>query len=84
MFYDQKMSSTSEKDSFIPLKHELSEYKENGVHLYLQGRPSNPFKIAKVCSRVCETGISYMREYTYDDDGKVTEINFNRIRREKK
>ncbi len=58
---------------------ELISYSQVGVLLYLQGKPSNPAKIAKAC-QVSESKATYMREYLPDEKGQIRGINFERVR----
>lgn len=63
------------KDDF---RLELDKYVENGVSLWLNGRPSTPEKICRA-HRVAEN-ISYMRDYVRDDSGKLTRLGFDSVR----
>ena len=67
----------SDEDPFV---EELKQYSKEGVRLYLQGRPSNPFRIAKACRNVSESRMTYMRDYFPDEEGVIRGINFNKIR----
>lgn len=72
------MKKKFETASFNSLKKELKNYCKQGVQLSLQGKPSNPYKIAKAC-RVSEKKVTYMRDYISDDAGNVKEIDFRRV-----
>ena len=60
------------------LYRELTEYQQAGVSLWLNGKPSNSFRIAN-CVRE-ETG--YMRDYHMNEDNEICGISFDRIRKE--
>ena len=72
------MKKRDKKGEFDALKSELKKYKKQGVALTLEGKPSNPYDIAKAC-RVSERAASYMRDYISDEDGNLREINFQLV-----
>lgn len=61
------------------LYRELTEYQQAGVTLWLNGKPSNSFRIAN-CVRE-ETG--YMRDYHVNRENEICGISFDRIRKER-
>jgi len=60
------------------LKKELQEYRKAGIQLQLNGKPSDPQKIAKACS--VEEENNYMRDYIRDESDKLRIIGFDRIK----
>lgn len=60
------------------LLRELQAYQNGSVKLVLNGRQSTPYEIAHAYT-VAEEG-SYMRDYIGDDDGKLVELSFDKIR----
>ncbi len=59
---------------FDSLKKEFDRYEEYGIKLKFNGKPSNSYKLAKTCSYVCESSVSYMRDYV-SKDNIVTELD---------
>ena len=76
---DTENISQIKKKSAKPLKKELKFYREKGVSLYLNGKPSTPKKIAKAC-QIAEDGV-YMRDYTEDEEGHIACVSFDLIRK---
>lgn len=60
-----------------PLKRELQVYREEGIALYLNGKPSSPKSIAMACT-IAEGG-GYMRDYTEDESGRIARVDFDFI-----
>ncbi len=60
------------------LYRELNRYQEEGIPLWLDGKPSTSYQIA---SRVCET-TNYMRDYHTDAQNHICGIGFDYIRTE--
>lgn len=60
------------------LVRELEAYQKNRVKLLLDGQQSSPYQIANACM-VLEEGC-YMRDYVEDENGKVTELWFQRVK----
>ena len=60
------------------LYQELNRYQEEGIELWLDGRPSTSYQIA---CRVCEK-TNYMRDYYTDGQDQICGIGFDCIRRE--
>lgn len=61
------------------LYRELTEYQQAGIALWLNGKPSNSFRIAN-CVRE-ETG--YMRDYHVNQNNEICGISFDKIRKER-
>ena len=62
---------------YLTLLNELEVYEKKGVRLAMENKMSSPENIAKECV-ICESG-SYMRDYVFDEDGKMRLLNFNKI-----
>lgn len=56
------------------LLQELEGYEEQKVALFLNGRPSCVKSIARACN--IADGEGYMRDYTEDEHGRITQVNF--------
>lgn len=59
------------------LRLELEGYREQGVSLWLDGRPSTPKSITKAC-KIAEEG-TYMRDYVRGENGEVERIQFDYV-----
>ncbi|MBP3543291.1 MAG: hypothetical protein J6J86_03585 [Lachnospiraceae bacterium] len=57
---------------------ELTAYQTRQVSLMLDGRQSTPYEITHACMAAEEGG--YMRDYVGDDDGRLIQISFDKIR----
>lgn len=77
-FYGNISQIPSDKVDAISLKKELKSYRAQGVQLYLDGVPSSPKRIAKACMLAEDCG--YMRDYTEDEYGRISEVNFHYIK----
>ena len=62
------------------LRHELEDYKKQGVELQLDGRPSTPKSITRAC-KIAEVG-EYMRDYVYNGKGELKSLSFDFIKKE--
>lgn len=60
------------------LYQELNRYQENGISLWLNGRPSTSYQIAE-CVR---EKTDYMRDYQTDGRNQICGIGFDRIRKD--
>lgn len=74
-FMKMKKKSKKLKDDF---RRELESYVKDGVTLWLDGSPSTPKKIDKA-HKMAE-GASYMRDYVQDADGRLSRLEFDRIK----
>ncbi len=61
------------------LLRELLAYQNRRIRLFLNGRQSTPYEITHACM-AAEEGVEYMRDYMGDDNGKLIQISFDRIR----
>lgn len=62
--------------SLDSLKKRLEQWERAGIRLYLDGRLSSSESIGHIC--VGEDTL-YMPDYVTDDEGKITEIRYDRI-----
>lgn len=60
------------------LLRELLAYQNKKIDLFLNGKQSTPYEITHACM-IAEKG-EYMRDYIGDDNGKLIQISFDRIR----
>lgn len=60
------------------LLRELLSYQNRRIQLVLDGRESTPYEITHACMAAEEGG--YMRDYVGDDNGKLIQISFDKIR----
>ena len=68
-----------ESPAYLELKEQLTTYYRQGVRVSLNGVRMPVNRIAKICT-VREEG-NYMADYVMDDDGQLTEVRFDRIKR---
>lgn len=61
---------------FDSFKKRLEQWERAGIRLYLDGRLSSPESIE--CTCVCED-TPYMPDYVTDNEGRITEIRYDRI-----
>ncbi len=66
------------RSKYEGLLRELIAYQTKKVRLVLDGRQSTPYEIAHACMAAEEGG--YMRDYVGDDNGRLIQISFDRIR----
>ena len=64
---------------YMQMKQELDNVVYGGIELKLDGTASNAHSIASVC--VFNEDNDYMRDYRRDDHGRISELNFDRVRR---
>ena len=58
----------------------LYAYRQAGVYLTLSGKPASPKEVARVCT--AREDCCYMGDYIPDEQGKLREIRFDKIKRE--
>lgn len=61
------------------LYKELEEYRQAGIPLWLNGRPSTSFGIANCVREEAD----YMRDYHVDQKNEICGIGFDRIRKKR-
>lgn len=71
-----ELMSENDELSFDSLKKRLEQWERAGIRLYLDGIPSSSESIENIC--VAEDTI-YMPDYVTDNEGKITEIRYDRI-----
>ena len=64
---------------YMQLRDELENVSCGGVRLMLDGVSSDAHSIASLC--VFQEEMDYMRDYRRDNQGKVSELNFDKVRR---
>ncbi len=69
---------TKEYRSIFLLQKELEKYDRMGIRLYMNGRRRSPRTIARAC--MIAEGEGYMRDYTEDNHGRITRVDFDHIR----
>lgn len=64
-------------EKFQQLYAELEEYESKGICMKLEDSPASPMQI--VSAHMVREERSYMRDYVWDEKGKVQELTFNSI-----
>jgi len=59
------------------LFRELTKYDSMGIPLFLNGRRRSPRSIARAC-KIAEGG-GYMRDYSEDQEGRISRVDFDYI-----
>ncbi|MDO4321664.1 MAG: hypothetical protein Q4C61_03975 [Lachnospiraceae bacterium] len=77
---DRKKKQKYRAPEMTSLMRELRGYEREGMHLYLDGRPSGANEIANAC--VFAEHSDYMRDIISDEKDHITEIRFIRISEE--
>lgn len=65
------------KETYQQLYAELEEYENEGISMKLNDSPASPMQI--VTAHMARENISYMRDYVWDEKGKVRELTFYTI-----
>lgn len=65
------------KETEASVKKNLEKAVQGGASLYLEGKRSTPGTIARHCVK---EDMSYMPDYVWDEEGKLTEVRYNKIR----
>lgn len=60
---------------------ELSDYEKYGIRMTMDGESASPMQIT-AAHMVKEEG-TYMRDYLTDEDGRIKEIRFQKVKEEK-
>lgn len=74
---DRKKNQKHRSPGASSLMKELRGYEREGMHLYLDGRPSRADEIVNACVFAEDSG--YMRDIISDEKDHITEIRFIRI-----
>ena len=56
---------------------ELEEYESSGIRMKLNNMPASPLQI--VNAHMVQEESTYMRDYVWDDKGRVQELTFHNI-----
>ena len=76
---DIEFFSYQEKlEKYNGLLRELLAYQTRHINLMLNGRESTPYEIIHACMAAEEGG--YMRDYEGDEEGRLIQISFDKIR----
>jgi len=67
-----------QKDALNNMKERLDKIVEKGADLYLDGRRVSAAELAWACC-VNEEAV-YMPDYVTDQDGKLTQLRYDRVR----
>lgn len=65
-------------NGYFDMKNELEHYEQQGIVISVEGKKVIPRHAAQLCC--FDNKNDYMPDYIIDDDGKVVEIGFNRVR----
>lgn len=71
-----ELMSENDELSFNSLKKRLEQWERAGIRLYLDGKLSSAESIVNIC---VEEDTLYMPDYITDNEGKITEIRYDRI-----
>lgn len=63
--------------AYLSLRGELDTVAEKGTNLYLNGRETDPDRIAGTC--VFNESSNYMRDYVTDRSGNLNSLSFDRV-----
>lgn len=63
---------------YMQMRDELENVAYGGIELKLYGKYADAHDIASVCV-FCEDN-DYMRDYRRDDSGRISELNFDRVK----
>jgi len=62
------------KEAYEKMYTELEEYESAGVQMKLNDYPASPMQI--VSAHMVRENPSYMRDYVWDEKGKIRELTF--------
>jgi len=65
------------EEMYKKLFAELEKYESSGVRMKLENCPASPMQI--VNAHMLREEVSYMRDYIWDDKGKMRELTFHNI-----
>ena len=65
-------------EEYDSLVRTLAAYQRAGVYLTLGGRPASPRELANVC--VARESSCYMSDFIQDEQGRLREIRFDKVR----
>ena len=64
--------------TYRQLYAELENYESSGIHMRLNNIPASPMQI--VNAHMVRENTNYMRDYVWDEKGKVREVTFYNIK----
>lgn len=76
----KKKSKKEGKKGKNNFRKELDAYARQGIPLWLDGSPSSPGEIEKA-HQIAEN-VTYMRDYVQDGSGKLTRLEFGKVKDE--
>ena len=59
---------------------ELSNYEKNGVRIIMDGSPASPMQV--ISAHLVQEENTYMRDYVVDEEGKLTELCFQHVKKD--
>ena len=69
-----QLEVSMKKETYEELYAELEKYENAGIRMKLNDYPASPLQI--VSAHMIRENPSYMRDYVWDDKGKVKELTF--------
>jgi len=63
------------------LFQELTDYERNGVKINVDGTPASPMQV--ISAHLVREDLAYMRDYVVDEDGKLKELCFQHVKKDK-
>ena len=66
-----------EQSNYMNLYAELEQYERFGVSMKLNNHPASPMQI--MSALMLKEDLIYMRDYEWDEDGRVKELTFHNI-----
>lgn len=67
-----------DEKAYRELFAELSQFEKCGIHMCMDGETASPLQIAT--AHMAREQVSYMRDYIWNDEGKVEELRFNKVK----
>ena len=72
----------TENKSYQELFSELTQYEKSGVRMQIDGISASPLQI--VSAHMIRENCNYMRDYIMNEEGKITELDFHEVGKEKR
>ena len=67
---------SNNKNEILSMKNKLEAILEQGIELYLDGRPASPGRIVE---RFVREDTVYMPDFVIGDDGVLTQVRYDKI-----
>ena len=64
-------------EKYKELYAELEAYESSGIHMKLEDHSASPMQI--VNAHMVKEDVSYMRDYVWDEKGRVRELTFHNV-----